>query len=277
MYRLAMPGTGPAEQPDRAIRDALARSAAGGSCGFFFDFDGTLAPIGPDPEAVQPVPGVVGQLSDLAGLAAKVGIISARPVRFLASRFGDAPGLSLYGLYGLEAIRDGVATTDPEAETWMATIHTVMESAKDELPPGIYVEDKRLAVAFHYRQHPEHRAEVEEWARSKAREYQLTEQPGRMVIELKPPISTDKGTVLHAEVGSLRSTWYFGDDVADAEGFDALRGQHKRDPGFLAVCVAVANSEVGHALTDRADFSLASPAAMPAFLAAAIEVFSATG
>jgi trehalose 6-phosphate phosphatase len=272
-----MPGTGPPTEPDHAIREALVRSAASGACGFFFDFDGTLAPIGPDPQAVQPVPGVVGQLQDLARLAAKVGIISARPVTFLASRFGDAPGLSLYGLYGLEAIHDGVATTDPEAESWIATIQTVMESARRELPPGIFIEDKRLAVAFHYRQHPEHRAEAEEWARAKAREYQLAEQPGRMVIELKPPISIDKGTVLRAELGSLRALWYFGDDVADAEGFDALRSQDEQDPGFVGVCVAVANSEVGHALTDRADFSLASPAAMPAFLAAAVEVFARAG
>ncbi len=272
-----MSGTGPLERPDHAIRGALAQSAARGACGFFFDFDGTLAPIGPDPEAVQPVPGVTDQLRELARLAEKVGIISARPVQFLASRFGSAPGLSLYGLYGLEAIRDGVATTDPEAESWIATIQTVMESARDELPPEIFVEDKRLAVAFHYRQHPERRAEAEEWARDKAREYKLAEQLGRMVIELKPPIPTDKGTVLRAETGSLRSVWYFGDDVADAEGFDALRSRQERDPGFLGVCVAVANGEVGQALTDRADFALASPAAMPAFLAAAIEVFSAAG
>lgn len=276
-YRLAMPGTGPVEQPDRAIREALARSAAGGACGFFFDFDGTLSPIGPDPEAVQPVPGVIDQLGKLAMLAGKVGIISARPVSFLASRFGDARGLSLYGLYGLEAIRDGVTSTDPEAERWMATIQQVRELATNELPPDVYIEDKRLAVAFHYRQHPERQAEAEAWANAKAREYGLAEQPGRMVIELKPPISTDKGTVLRAEIGSLRSIWYFGDDVADAEGFEALRSQQERDPGFFGVCVAVANNEVGHALTDRADFSLASPAAMPAFLAAAIEQFSAAG
>jgi trehalose 6-phosphate phosphatase len=269
-----MSGTGPVEQPDHAIHEALARSAAGGACGFFFDFDGTLSPIGPDPEAVQPVPGVIDQLRDLARLAEKVGIISARPVSFLASRFGDARDLSLYGLYGLEAIRNGVTSTDPEAERWLAAIQAVLESAKNELPPEVFIEDKRLAVGLHYRQHPERRAEAEEWARAKAREYGLAEQPGRMVIELKPPISIDKGTVLRAEIGFLRSMWYFGDDVADAQGFDALRSQHKRDSSFFGVCVAVANSEVGHALTDRADFSLASPAAMPAFLAAAIEQFS---
>jgi trehalose 6-phosphate phosphatase len=269
-----MSGTGPAEQPDPAIRDALARSAAG-ACGFFFDFDGTLSPIGPEPDAVQPVPGVIDQLGELARLIEKVGIISARPVSFLASRFQEVPGLSLYGLYGLEAIRDGVTHTDPEAESWLSAIQTVLEAARKELPPEIFIEDKRLAAAFHYRQHPERRAEAEEWARAKAREYGLAEQLGRMVIELRPPISVDKGTVLRAEVSSLRCAWYFGDDVADAKAFEVLRGRHERHPGFLGICVAVANSEVGNGLTDQADFSLASPAAMPGFLAAAIEQFSA--
>ena len=98
-----------------------------------------------------------------------------------------------------------------------------------------------------------------------------------MVIELKPPIPTDKGTVLRAEVKSLRSAWYFGDDVSDAQGFEALRSQQERDPGFIGVCVAVANTEVGQALAEQADFSLASPMAMPALLAEAIEQFSAVG
>ena len=270
-----MSATGAREQSDHAISQALARAAASGACGFFFDFDGTLSPIGPDPEAVQPVPGVIDQLSELAGLASKVGIISARPVSFLASRFGDAPGISLYGLYGLEAIRDGATYTDPEAEGWISTIQAVRDVARQELPGDVFIEDKRLAVAFHYRQHPQRRAEVEEWARSRAREHGLAEQQGRMVIELKPPIPTDKGTVLRAEVKSLRSAWYFGDDVADAKGFEALRSQQQRDPGFLGVCVAVANTEVGQALAEQADFSLASPMAMPAFLAEAIKQFSA--
>ncbi len=270
-----MSQTGLHQQPDGAVRDALARSAATGACGFFFDFDGVLSPIGSDPDAVQPVPGVLEQLGELARLVEEVGIISARPVRFLESRIGGARGISLYGLYGLEAIRDGTAYSDPAAESWTTTIHTVLEAARNELPRDVFIEDKRLSVAFHYRQHPERRAGVEEWARSKAREHGLAEQQGRMVIELKPPIPTDKGTVLRAEITSLRCAWYFGDDVADAKGFEALRDKHEQDPGFLGVCVAVANSEVGRALTDQADFSLASPAAMPAFLAAAIEEISA--
>ena len=270
-----MSATGGHEQSDHAISQALARAAASGACGFFFDFDGTLSPIGPDPEAVKPVPGVIDQLSELAGLASKVGIISARPVSFLASKFGDAPGISLYGLYGLESIRDGATSTDPQAESWISTIEAVRDTARQELPGDVFIEDKRLAVAFHYRQHPQRRAEIEEWARSRAREHGLTEQQGRMVIELKPPIPTDKGTVLRAEVTSLRSAWYFGDDVADAKGFEALRSQQQRDAGFLGVCVAVANTEVGQALAEQADFSLASPMAMPAFLAEAIKQFSA--
>src|SRR6185312_11943367 len=100
-----------------------------------------------------------------------------------------------------------------------------------------------------------------------AAERGLIEQQGRMVTELKPPVSIDKGTVLRAEVADLRSGWYFGDDISDARGFAALRDRHKRDTGFFGVCVAVANPETGQDLQSQADFTLSDPSEMPAFLA----------
>ena len=53
----------------------------------FFDFDGTLAPVDDDPDAVQPVPAVMAALEALAGLVGRVAIVSARPVSFLRERF----------------------------------------------------------------------------------------------------------------------------------------------------------------------------------------------
>jgi trehalose 6-phosphate phosphatase len=269
-----MSATGRRQPQALTIAQALARSAAAGRCGFFFDFDGVLAPVRLDPESVMPTPGVVDQLAMLQPRVDKIGIISARPVAFLRSRFGGLPSVCLFGLYGLESAIDGAISVDPLAESWMPVIKSVISEAKRQLPPGVYVEDKRLSVSLHYREHPEHQVEVHRWAQAVARERGLIEQQGRMVTELKPPVSIDKGTVLSAQVADLRSGWYFGDDLSDAKGFAALRDRHRRDQDFFEVCVAVRNTETGQELESQADFALADPGDMPELLARAVAAFA---
>jgi trehalose 6-phosphate phosphatase len=256
------------------ISQALERSEASGHCGFFFDFDGVLAPIRADPESVAPTPGVTDELASLESLAEKVAIISARPVQFLLGRFCELSAVSLYGLYGLESAVGGVISTDPTATSWVPVIRAVTEDAGRQLPAGVYVEDKHLSVALHYRQHPEHEAVVQRWASTQAKARGLSEQRGRMVSELKPPVSIDKGTILRAEVADLRSAWYFGDDISDAKGFAALRDRQRQDADFFGVCVAVKNPETGEALAEEADFTVADPAGMPDLLRTAVAIFA---
>jgi len=273
-YDPAMTATGRHQPQSLTITRALEQSALAGRCGFFFDFDGVLAPVQLDPESVMPTPGVLDQLALLGPRVDKIGIISARPVLFLLSRFKDLPSVSLFGLYGIETAVDGVIRVDPAAESWMPAIRSVIGDAKRELPAGVYVEDKRLSVSLHYREHPEHEAQVQRWAEAAARASGLVEQRGRMVNEIKPPISIDKGTVLSGQVADLRSGWYFGDDLSDAKGFAALRDRHRQDPEFFGVCVAVRNPETGHDLESQADFMLSDPADMPDLLADAVTVFA---
>jgi trehalose 6-phosphate phosphatase len=272
-YDVAMLGSD-GGQPMSTIEDALRRSAELGNCGFFFDFDGVLASIQIDPDSVVPINGVLDELTKLGGLVKKIGIVSARPAGFLLSRFGDVPGIALYGLYGLEVVTGGVVHTDPVAESWIPAIQTAIRDARAELPAAVYIEDKRVSVSLHYREHPEHQSAVDQWAQAKAAQLGLIEQHGRMVAELKPPVEIDKGTVLRAQLADLSVGWYFGDDISDAKGFLALRERMQADPDFLAVCVAVHNTETGHELERQADFTLSGPVAMPEFLTTAVSVMS---
>jgi trehalose 6-phosphate phosphatase len=269
-----MSATGRRQQQKLSITQALERSATAGRCGFFFDFDGVLAPVRLDPESVVPTPGVLDQLAMLQPRVDKIGIISARPLAFLQSRFGGLTSVSLFGLYGLESAAGGAISVDAAAESWMPVIASVTSDAKQQLPPGAYVEDKRLSVALHYREHPELEAEVLSWAAAAAKTRGLLEQRGRMVAELKPPVSVDKGTVLSGEVADLRSGWYFGDDLSDAKGFAALRERHQQDAEFFGVCVAVRNPETGQDLEGQADFTLADPGEMPELLARVVAAFT---
>ena len=247
----------------------MARTAGRlGEYGFFFDFDGTLAPIREDPESVAPAPGVLPALAALAAGAALTAVVSARPVAFLGSRLGGVSGLELYGLYGLEYSSDGGETvaTLPEAEPYAPLIARIVAEARAAFP-GALVEDKRLSCALHFRTDPGLEPAIEAWTEARAEEHGLRRQHGRMVVELKPPLDTDKGAVVLRAAEHLAGAWYFGDDLGDLPAFAALDRLAARNPGFHAVRVAVANAEGrGAALGDHADLRLADPESVPALL-----------
>ncbi|MBQ1055525.1 trehalose-phosphatase [Micromonospora sp. C32] len=237
----------------------------------FFDFDGTLAPVDDDPTAVRPAPNVLTALEALAPHVRRIAIVSARPVDFLRDHLGGLTGIDLYGLYGLEHSHSGSETvTEPAALPWVPTMSELAEQARAELPPGALVEFKRLSVALHWRTAPQLGELVQEWGRAQAERLGLRAQPGRMVLELKPPVDRDKGMVIGETVRDAGGAWYFGDDVSDIKAFAALRARAAADPGFLGVCVAVANPETGREVADAADLTLDSPAALADFLTDAL-------
>jgi trehalose 6-phosphate phosphatase len=233
--------------------------SAAGKSGFFFDYDGTIAPIMRDPGAVLPVAGVLECLQTLTKLVGSVAIVSARPAAYLCDRFSPAPDVRLFGLYGLQTVIDGRVRTEAGAEPWAPVMRALAEDAARELPGEVLVEDKSLMVALHYRSAPALRTAVERWSSNQAARLGLVEQFGRMVVELKPPLRSDKGTLMAREIAPLSRAWYFGDDLSDARAFDVLRGRERRDPEFMGVTVAVANGETGDELARQADFTLGSP------------------
>lgn len=237
----------------------------------FFDFDGTLAPVGDDPTAVQPAPKVLAAIEALAPVVQRIAIVSARPVEFLRDHLGGLAGVDLYGLYGLEHSHSGGETvTEPAALPWMPTMVELAEQARAELPQGSLVEFKRLSVALHYRTAPQLAEAVESWGRARAERLGLRAQAGRMVLELKPPVDRDKGMVIDEVIRTAGGAWYFGDDVSDIKAFAALRARAAADAGFFGVCVAVANPETGQEVASAADLTIDSPAALGDFLTDAI-------
>jgi trehalose 6-phosphate phosphatase len=259
---------GPEQSHPLSADSALTATAArADNSVFFFDFDGTLAPIGDDPDAVRPAPGVLDAVTRLTEKVRRVTIVSARPVDFLRSHF---PGvrLTLHGLYGLESqYEPGETVTYPPALPYAGVIAELAQQAERELPEGVLVEFKRLSVALHYRSAPELRDTVHAWAERQATRRGLREQEGRMVIELKPSVQRDKGSVVAEEIEGFSCAWYFGDDLGDLTAFRALVEHERTHPDFLGVRVAVGNPETGAEVAAAADLHLDGPTAVPAFLA----------
>jgi trehalose 6-phosphate phosphatase len=258
-----MPPLDTAPAVDAALSATAERAC---DCVFFFDFDGTLAPIQDDPEAVQPAPGVLAAIAELTQHVRQVSIVSARPVAFLRSRFPGLP-LILHGLYGLESQHhDGQAVTFPPALPYADLMAELAQRAERELPAEVLVEYKRLSVALHYRSAPYLRDTVHAWAQDQAERLGLREQEGRMVIELKPSVQRDKGSVVAEEIQGFTCAWYFGDDLGDLTAFRVLAERQAANPDFLGVRVAVGNPETGAEVAAAADMHLDGPVAVAGFL-----------
>jgi trehalose 6-phosphate phosphatase len=216
------------------------------------DFDGTLSPIVTDPQSARPLPEVPELLSRLAAVFGVVAVISGRPVEFLRQVLDDPAGVRLVGLYGLEWIGpDGIRVQAPGTEAWMAVIDDAVARATAEAPDGIYVEPKGLTVTLHWRHAPGSRPWVEAFTAREVELHHLAAHHSRQSIELGPPLSVDKGTVVHARAVGMEAVAAFGDDVGDLPAFRALTELAAR--GMSAVRVAVVDEESPSEVAAQAD------------------------
>jgi trehalose 6-phosphate phosphatase len=206
------------------------------------DVDGTLAPIAARPELAEVPQETRAEVARLADRYALVACISGRTSEE-ARRLVGVEGVVYVGVHGLELA--------PEAKRWRAALHPFTET---DWP---WLEDKGLTVAFHWRQAADEaaaRAELESVAES-ARGAGLDAHWGRKVLELRPPISADKGTAVRSllDAHGLRRALYAGDDTTDLDAFRGLDGCE------VAVRVALTSAESPAGLREAADLVVESP------------------
>lgn len=219
------------------------------------DFDGTLSPIVEDFEAARPFPGTEDRLALLARRYARVVVISGRPVAYLQRHLGPS-GVALVGLYGLERVGPGSGAVE-SAEPWRAAIAAAADAAEAAAPDGVVVERKGLAATIHFRAVPEQAPWAATYAAGQAAERGLVVHPGKMSVELRPPVSTDKGTVVDELASGLSAVLFMGDDVGDLPAFGALA--RLRERGTRTLGVAVVSAETPTELIAAADLSVAGP------------------
>lgn len=249
--------------PVRAAMEPLRRDLS--TSALLVDYDGTLAPIVADPAGARPLPGVRPVLAALAEAMQVVAVVSGRPVAFLADALGRLPGIRLFGLYGME--RQGGSeppSVVPEARRWRSVVAAVADRAEADAPPGVTVERKGLTVTVHWRG----QADAAPWATSFVRREAATSgllcQPGRMALELRPPLGVDKGTVV-AECGrGARAVAFIGDDLGDLPAFSAIAAL--RSPDRYATAVAAVDQETAAEVRRAADVTVPGPGGVLALL-----------
>ena len=203
------------------------------------DFDGVLAPIVARPDDARPSPGTRSELERLADRYALVAIVSGRAGDDVRHRVGVA-AITYVGSHGLEL--------EPQAERWRKTLAAF---AADAPWPARDIESKGLSISFHYRNRADERQAVRELEAiaDEAREEGLVARFGRKVLEVLPPVGSNKGTAVRhlLEERRLRRALVAGDDTTDLDSFRAL------DDLELAVRVAVATPEAPTLLLEAAD------------------------
>ena len=248
------PGAG---RGDWRAADWSAFTGRAPAAGVLSDFDGTLSPIVEDRDSALPLPGTNAALAALARRCRLVAVISGRPVAFLESVLPSVPGLLLVGLYGIERSQDGRRSVLPDARPWQAPVRRAVADACGAMPPGVEVEDKGLTLAVHCRKAPEAFGQVAAWAEEEAAATGLAVQPGKLAVELLPPVPMDKGRVVSELAAGLDAVLFIGDDVGDLPGFAAVR--RMRRGGRKAVAVGVGSDEQPAELAKAVDYVLDGP------------------
>ncbi|MER6530361.1 trehalose-phosphatase [Streptomyces sp. NPDC001508] len=233
------------------------------------DFDGTLAPIVADPEQARAHPDAVPALAALAPKVASIAVVTGRPagVAVRHGGFAGVPGLEhlvVLGHYGAERW-DAVSGTvsAPAPHPGVAAVRAELPGFLDRIGAwrGTWIEEKGRAVAVHTRRAEDPQAAFEALRgplADLATRHGLIVEPGRLVLELRPP-GMDKGVALLEyvrEIGAA-SVVYGGDDLGDLPAFAAV--DKLRSDGVPGLLVCSGSSEVTE-LAERADLVVGGPA-----------------
>ncbi len=206
----------------------------------FLDYDGTLASIAETPEQAvmtQEMRKVLTSL--LKHPKCHIAVISGRMLSDL-KQMVDLPQITYVGNHGYEIEMQhdlnfkGFITTQ-----YKEALFNIKKSLNALLSPikGVWIEDKGIILAVHYRSATERSAAIVKKYFFKVCQNYLKDQyiglmEGKKVLEVRPPIKWDKGEAAlwilskwQKEYGKDQITaMYVGDDVTDEDAFKMLDG-----------------------------------------------------
>ncbi|SFR31912.1 trehalose 6-phosphate phosphatase [Halogeometricum limi] len=194
------------------------------------DFDGTLSPIVDDPDAAEILPESRAALEELhSHPSVTVAVVSGRKLADVRARV-DLPSVTYAGNHGLELRTEGVTQVHPVAKEYQSDVSELYDALGDafERERGVVVENKGQTLTVHHRNAPPAHAE-----RVRERTARLVGQVGgetltvrgdRQVVEVRPAVDWDKGSVvstLERESASCLPV-FLGDARTDESGFRAV-------------------------------------------------------
>jgi trehalose 6-phosphate phosphatase len=207
------------------MKPELRSSLAGHA--LYLDIDGTILDLAPSPEAVEVPVWMVPLLQRLwLKLDGAVAFVSGRSVAEIDALFQPLrlPAIGVHG--GEIRVSGGRVVID---ESLVAELQTALPLLREAIAhvPGVRLENKRCAIALHYRSVPERGREVLKLAELVVASLgpAFAVLVGKCVVEIRPRHLT-KGAglrrLMEQEPFRGRSPIFAGDDVTDEDAFEVV-------------------------------------------------------
>lgn len=224
--------------------------------GILSDIDGTVAPIVPNPEDARITERARAAITALTECGVRVAFVTGRALE----KARDMVGLSkLYfaANHGLNLYVNGVTETPESVRPYVAWAGEVLQELAAADLPGVTVEDKGPVIAFHYRKaesEPLAVAAIHAAIKSSPAARAFRVQEGRKVIELRPPLSIDKGTAIDrlARLMGAAAVICLGDDATDLDMF--LGVERLKSKGIPAASIAAWSPETPPVVLEKTDY-----------------------
>jgi trehalose 6-phosphate phosphatase len=247
------------------------------------DIDGTISPMARTPDEATVLPKAKDALERLREQISLVGIVTGR-----SATVGEAlvalPGLVYVGNHGMEWTEGGRLNHHIEAAAWIdavreSLIEITEQATAQGIGQGLVVEDKGLSGSIHFRLAPDiaHAHTILlAIAGEVVNRYGLRVTEGRMVLEIRPPVSITKGTALADLVKErgIKGVVFLGDDVTDVDAFVAVRLAREKD-GVQGLRIGILSAETPQSVLDESDVTVPGVSACADLLAAVADELSA--
>lgn len=198
----------------------------------FLDFDGTLSPIVKDPEGAvlpQAIRKWLKTLSRRDGV--KIAVVTGRTLADIRKKIG-IKDIIYAANHGMEISHGGhlVFSGGKRFRGPLSRLAQKLLIALSEVPK-VFVEDKRLSVAVHYRRvkkslHGRVGSIVAHISNTWMKKYGFTLTRGKRVLEVRPAVQWNKGKAvlwIWRRYAPHHLPVYVGDDTTDEDAFRALR------------------------------------------------------
>ncbi len=191
-----------------------------------FNFDGTLAPIVPQPDDAR-LPTPVRLRLQTLQQHAPVAILTGRALSDIGARL-DFTADFMIGNHGLEGLPDSVdrrSAYEQVCTTWRSAVQAALADSS-RFESTLLLEDKQISLSLHYRHA---RNQVAARQQLLALFDTLSPAPriiaGKCVFNLLPQGSGDKGTAFEQlmTLSGATGAIYVGDDVTDEDVFRLAR------------------------------------------------------
>ncbi|MEP7287887.1 MAG: trehalose-phosphatase [Chloroflexota bacterium] len=243
-------------------KDRLKQVIAAKRLGILSDFDGTLSHFVSESSQAAMTAENAQALDVLVEKVTLVALISGRSTADLRQRF-ERPHLVYYGNHGMDYWHDEAVQLVEVARGWEKPLQALLAAFGALTEPGVYINNKGPTASVNYRATSDPvavRQRLLDRLQPLAEHYGLLLTEGREILEIKPPISVNKGTAVRTLITDyeLDGAIFLGDDTTDLAAMSLLH-EKARDGLLQGLTVGVISEGAPLQLQEHSDLIAYDP------------------